>query len=779
VFYTVKEFTSRKYFKIRSFSFLFILCSLLNISPVLALDMGLTVIRIEIEDSRGAPRHSDLIKSLSSRQGEFFLLKNIKSDASFIEKETGIRVSPEFDVVPGGIEIKFVLIEKKKISEVRIIKLDNSMEFPKLKEKLLSKEGMIFTEAMLEADKNTITGFYKEKGFIDIKINEVTVLLDEDGFVVEFFISNGRDPYRVGEIKFHGNRFIKTGKLKKEIKVNSRSDWIPFFKRPVFNEPEYLKDPDRIHAYYVASGYYDAEVKASYARNEKNLRVDIDYFINEGKRYFYRNILFDGNKNLSMDEFKKLFQREILNKPALTRHRVNLMRLIEKKYHEAGFIQLKHGYEFLKKSETLIFKIQEGAPQILNEYRVTGLERLKSDRIIIEEMSVMPGSVINLVKIKSDLSRLMKKAKIADIKIDYEKNMYNSGTVVLRVIEKKPTEVKFGNKKLISFDGRVYIRAGYGVYSGPTIGIGYINNNFIRTGNSLRVKLLTGLSDNYASVSYKDNYLGATDLSGESKLWYSDSEWVDYDRTVFGGELIAGRDMEDLLKGLWMGCGYRIRHINIDDVDPQVDHELKAEEGDKLIHAIIMRARLNREERDMDGHISGGYRIRFYLEPSYADSFYLKTRGTINFHKTAYKNEAGDNYTFHTKISLGMVTGGPVFEKYYAGGVYSIRGVKSRSTSEDDRGIGGSFVLELSEEFEFPIFSDSLNGVIFVDEASVGDFSSLLTDINLSVGAGLKITKFSRTAGEIEFGAGFPVILNSGSKDYFYMRFGNPDYFRW
>jgi hypothetical protein len=73
---------------------------------------------------------------------------------------------------------------------------------------------------------------------------------------------------------------------------------------------------------------------------------------------------------------------------------------------------------------------------------------------------------------------------------------------------------------------------------------------------------------------------------------------------------------------------------------------------------------------------------------------------------------------------LGAIAGdAPVFERFYGGGLGSIRGFEFRGVSprqglRDDR-VGGDFLALLDAEYSFPIVGEILRGVLFVDSGTV------------------------------------------------------------
>jgi len=105
----------------------------------------------------------------------------------------------------------------------------------------------------------------------------------------------------------------------------------------------------------------------------------------------------------------------------------------------------------------------------------------------------------------------------------------------------------------------------------------------------------------------------------------------------------------------------------------------------------------------------------------------------------------------------------PFFERFYGGGINSIRGfafrgVSPRSGPDDDR-VGGKFSLTGTAEVSFPLVEDFLRGVTFVDAGDVESDMEIGT-IRTSVGAGLRITLPILGQIPIAIDAAIPVTKN-------------------
>ena len=99
---------------------------------------------------------------------------------------------------------------------------------------------------------------------------------------------------------------------------------------------------------------------------------------------------------------------------------------------------------------------------------------------------------------------------------------------------------------------------------------------------------------------------------------------------------------------------------------------------------------------------------------------------------------------FGLHLDAGYITGDdPFFERFYGGGIGSIRGFSYRGVTPrsgpDDDGIGGAFMITGTAEVSVPLYAETLRGVVFTDFGTVEPNVELGT-IRTSVGAGVRLT---------------------------------------
>lgn len=144
-------------------------------------------------------------------------------------------------------------------------------------------------------------------------------------------------------------------------------------------------------------------------------------------------------------------------------------------------------------------------------------------------------------------------------------------------------------------------------------------------------------------------------------------------------------------------------------------------------------------------------------------------QGDIDFLKPVLENDfylSLNKLVFHSRMYAGTVkelddtTEIPIYERFFGGGIGTVRGYKERSLGPrdavTDEPVGGYSLFAKNFELIYPLYEDILKGVLFFDMGNVwedwGEFGSL----RKSAGAGVKmVVPFLNAPIEIYYGHAF------------------------
>jgi outer membrane protein insertion porin family len=269
------------------------------------------------------------------------------------------------------------------------------------------QKGAILTENIKSSLVRSLENYFVEKGYLNTRVKILT-FPDErttNGNRLEFVIDTGKK-IKIKDIRFTGNDHIKAKVLRKKMKNTARKSRI--FKKSKLVRKDYEEDKGKIEAYYNTIGYRDARiVKDSISRNS-NGQLLIDLTIDEGHRYFFRNIIWKGN---TLYDIKYLDQVLGIKKGDVFNQELLSTRLqFSQDGRDISSLYLDNGYLFFRVDPVEIsiendsidmeLRIFEGPQATIDRVVIKGNDRTH-EHVIRRELYTRPGDKFS----RSDIIR--------------------------------------------------------------------------------------------------------------------------------------------------------------------------------------------------------------------------------------------------------------------------------------------------------------------------------------------------------------------------------------
>ena len=169
------------------------------------------------------------------------------------------------------------------------------------REDLEAKIGMIkgnqITPNQIDRAKTLIERYFDDKGFknAEVIINQRDDKSKENQVIVDIEVDK-KEKVKVHQITIVGNKAIKTKKLKRVMKkTNEKGKLINLFRTKKFVEENYEADKQLIIDKYDELGYRDAVIVVDSVTPYDEKTVDVFMQIEEGQKYYLRNITWVGN----------------------------------------------------------------------------------------------------------------------------------------------------------------------------------------------------------------------------------------------------------------------------------------------------------------------------------------------------------------------------------------------------------------------------------------------------------------------------------------------------
>ncbi len=314
-----------------------------------------------------------------------------------------------------SIWLEYQLKQRPRISEVNYHGIKKG-EREDLEAKLGLKKGFQITPNVLDRAKILIEKFFDGKGFknVDVNIQQKDDIAHEGEVILDIYIDKN-EKTKIHRIYFEGNNALTARQLKKAMKKTNEkfslfNDWktsiLEMFSTKKFTTEEYENDKNNLISKYNEYGYRDAVLLADSVVNFNEKKVDIFLKVDEGEKYYLKDIRFVGNTKYSTDYLMAVLGM----KPGEVYNQKKLSDRLSMDEDAVSNIYFNNGYLFFNAdpvevevendSIALEIRIQEGPQATINRVIINGNDRLYED-IVRRELRTKPGKLFS----REDLMR--------------------------------------------------------------------------------------------------------------------------------------------------------------------------------------------------------------------------------------------------------------------------------------------------------------------------------------------------------------------------------------
>jgi len=267
-------------------------------------------------------------------------------------------------------------------------------------------KGGIVTDNVKTNSANVIKDFYREKGYLDA---EVTIEEIKDEKMVNavrlVFNVDPKERVKIKDITFAGNTSVKDKKLRKKMDTKRKRK---IFSSSKLIQEDYEADKKAIIAFYNTIGYRDAKITSDEITRNEDGDLMIHMNIDEGSRYYFRNISWKGNsiyESQTLTDVLGIKKGDIYNQELLeTRLSFSIDgRDISTLYMDNGYLFFRVDpieTSIVSDSIDLEVRIYEGPQATIDKVVINGNDRTH-DHVIRRELRTLPGGKFS----RSDIIR--------------------------------------------------------------------------------------------------------------------------------------------------------------------------------------------------------------------------------------------------------------------------------------------------------------------------------------------------------------------------------------
>ena len=343
-------------------------------------------------------------------------------------------VSMEIDHLSADRDSAFLvikIIERPRVSKWSFTGV-KSGEKKDLQERLNLRRGGEFSDYVEKTSSDIIKKYYAEKGFLNCKVKaEVqkdTII--KKAIRVNFDVERG-EKVKVQEIHFIGNEHVKEYKLARSMKKTKSRKFYNFFHTKKFDPKEYPNDKKSLISAFNEAGYRDARIVKDSIYTIEPGRLGIDITVEEGDKYYFRDITWTGNSVYHSDQLNQLLSIKPGDVYDIVTMEKRLFGGGKQTDYDISKLYRDNGYLFFSVTpvETNIqndsvdveMRISEGKQATLNNIIINGND-LTSEKIVRRQVFTRPGDLFS----QSDFERSIR--EIASLgQFDPESIMSSSG----------------------------------------------------------------------------------------------------------------------------------------------------------------------------------------------------------------------------------------------------------------------------------------------------------------------------------------------------------------
>ena len=677
-----------------------------------------------------------ILRNISSRAGDIYEAEQLRNDMKNIFKmgyfdDVRLRVED----TEKGKAVIFEVKEKPIIGQVTIRGYDELKE-DDIREVISVIPNTILNPQKIREAADNIKSLYKSKGFYNTEVTSEITYPKADQVKVEFAIQEGEKVF-IKDIRFAGNESFKDSELLKVMGTKEKGLLSWFTDSGVLKRDILEQDASRITSFYHHHGYIEATVgMPEITQDGEWLYVTIE--ISEGNRYRVGNIELTGDIIGVKEELLSLVKtrdEEYLSRNLL---REDILRLND--------FYAENGYAFAEATPTvntnreekivdIAIDINKGDLVYINRITIKGNTRTR-DKVIRRELLIREKGVFDSKALRLSHQRLIRLDFFEDVSINPEPTPDKTKMDLVVEVKEKPT-------------GAFSIGAGYSSVDALMFMAEVSQNNFLGRGQRLALSgSISGTSARY-NLGFTEPHFYDSQLMLGFDLYNWEREYDLYTRDSKGFAIRFGYPVWELWNAS-SAYGYddtNLTDVDIDNVAPSIIQSLDIHTSSYITFNLSRDTRNN-----LYATTSGTYNL---LHTKYAggflggDSQFTKVDGASSLFLPGFFI---DETAFHFRLSAGQVWENeagalPDYEKFYLGGINTIRGYKTRSIAvtytDPDTGVeyevGGKIMWFANLEYHFPLVkAGGLRGLVFYDAGNVYESEWDFNNIKQSVGAGLR-----------------------------------------
>ena len=572
-----------------------------------------------------------------------------------------------------GIVLTYVVQGKPRLTG---IKYQGNQKYSeaKLAKKVTSKVGEPLDEQKLFADSQEIKKMYSNAGYPQTEVKYLVSIDESAGTGTAAFEIKETPKVKIASIEFVGAEVFPQSKLRSLIKIHKPGMFNAIFGWRTFKADKLDEGKEKLADFYRERGYIDFEIKDIQLTYPTPKEVVIKIIIFEGKPYKLGAITFKGNTLAAPDGLMRNFKMRV-GDTFTPKGLEGDVGALEDFYGARGHIDVNQSAGNLRVKRVpntdtgtmdLEIQIEEGQKVLVEKVEIRGNTKTK-DKVIRRELSVTPGETFDMTRVKLSKQRL-------------------EGLQFFEKVEAEPEPTDIANRKNLAVNveekstGNFSVGAGFSsvdsvvAFAEVTQGNFDLFNppRFTGGGQKFRIKVQFGTQRQDYEVSFIEPWFLNRKLALGVDMYRHELDFVSlnslYNENQTGAKFSLTRALgSDFLIG---SVSYTIEDVGITGVPTNAPSTILQSQGSKILSRV--GASLAYDTRNNTMLPDHGQRTELSTELVAGDAQFYKAQL-----KTAwYIKGPFEGHVLELVAKAGVMGGSgiPFYERFYLGGLYSLRG---------------------------------------------------------------------------------------------------------
>ncbi len=630
-------------------------------------------------------------------------------------------------------------------------------------------KGRIFDEHRLERLELELQQVYYSLGKYAARIDASWRALDEDRVAIDIKISEGVSA-TIKSINVTGNQDFDEDDLLDIFELEPSSEG--WFASDEYSSSKLAADLEALKSFYLDRGYIQFRVDSQQVTISPD-RKDINLTINvsEGEEFSVSSITISGEMVVDEAELRALigfregdvFSRKIVSEA---------ISAMQKRLGEDGYAyaQIRVGNDINEADNTvaLQFLVEPGNRMRVRHINFSGNEKTR-DIVLRREMRQLEGELYRRSKVDRSRVRLQRLNYIGNVNFALERVPDSEDLLDINVTVSE------------RFSGNLQLGIGYSQVQGALINVGFSHENILGTGKNVDLTFDNSAASERYRFRYVNPYYTTDGVSRGFNFSFTETDASEnntsnylLDRVNLSMEY--GIPLSEF-NSLRLEFGVLRNELETTDASADEVFDFLIANSDEF-DATTPRSEIDEASFDtLFGSISFAKDTRnrrIFASSGQLNSISLELHGgDLDFYKARYRHQSAFEVTsdvsfvFSGRIGYGESTDDardlPIFEKFTAGGVRSVRGYEFNSLGPlDSNGdpFGGNLQVLSTAEFLIPVeslgSSETFRLGLYLDVGNVfADADSFESD-ELRQSLGISAKWFS-LIGPIEFSYAYPL----------------------